>query len=66
MQRLWKVGLPVDDVLKHTLGGLELNEMASLSPVDEMQEVLSILHGVSNSILSFNGCLLTFLFSPPY
>jgi hypothetical protein len=39
MLRLWKVGLPADDVLEHTLGSLELNEMELLSPVDEMQKV---------------------------
>ncbi|KAG1843677.1 hypothetical protein F4604DRAFT_251848 [Suillus subluteus] len=36
---LWKVDLPVDNALKRTLESLELNEMDSLSPVDEMLEV---------------------------
>ncbi|KAG1837969.1 hypothetical protein DFJ58DRAFT_846251 [Suillus subalutaceus] len=37
--KLWKVDLPVDDVLKRTLESLELNEMESISPVDEVLEV---------------------------
>lgn len=39
MARLWKVDLPVDNALESILPSLELDEMKSLSPVDEMLEV---------------------------
>ncbi|KAG2056542.1 hypothetical protein BDR06DRAFT_879707 [Suillus hirtellus] len=36
---LWKVDLPIDEMIEHNLNNLTLDPMKSLSPVDEMVEI---------------------------
>jgi hypothetical protein len=39
MLRIWKVELPVDDMIDDNLNSLKLDEMEPLSPLDEILEV---------------------------